>query len=141
MVVALLVLGVDTELRAWRTWLEKWQTLITGFLALGGALMTVWVVLRQIDASNFQENERRERRLFAARAAMPAALSDMLAYVGQVVRILKSLRPAPGGDRVLYGTGWNAPTLPRPPADASNALLGCIEAAKGDAVSEIATLL
>ena len=68
---ALLAVGLDSDLRRWGTLLYDWQTLVTGVLALLGAAATVAVVRQQINASHAQEEERRSRTHYAARAAMP----------------------------------------------------------------------
>jgi hypothetical protein len=58
-------------------WLNRYQTLIAGVFALVGAFLTVQAVRGQIQQADRLEEERRERESYAARAALPLALSGI----------------------------------------------------------------
>lgn len=123
-------------------WLYKWQTLIGGVLALAGALVTVVLIQRQIDQARTQEDERRERRHDAARAAMPAALLELHYYAEAGLSALKAFpMPTPGRIIIQRPENWNAPTLPRVPSEAIATLQTCIETADVGPRREIAKLL
>ena len=72
----------------------NYQTFIAGVFALVGAGLTVRYVRKQIKQSDDQEIERRRRQNLAARAMMPAALSDICHYSENCVKILRPLLPA-----------------------------------------------
>lgn len=55
--------------------LEKWQTLIAGILAIAGAYATLAAVTRQINANEKQEAERRRAEETAWRAVLPLTLA------------------------------------------------------------------
>lgn len=74
--------------------IRDWQTLITGFLALTAAAVTVLVMMRQVriqkrqlDAQTNESNERRRRRLMACRAVLPADLSSVCRYARDCARV------------------------------------------------------
>lgn len=118
-------------------WLEKWQTLLTGFMALAGAIGTVWWIQRQIDQARSQqteqraqEEERRERHQFAARATLPAALAELIDYVDAAIEALEAV-PVAGSNaeiplEVKKGGQRNYPIVP---AEAVSVLRTCIETA------------
>ena len=67
--------------------LKDWQTLIAGGAALGAAIITVRVMMRQVRLQQEQIDEvreaaedQRQRKLFACRAVMPADLSSIIQY-------------------------------------------------------------
>jgi hypothetical protein len=63
--------------------LDKWQTLISGVLALFAALITIRAIHRQINLSEGHERRRREVSEDAARAVLPLTLSAISEYVQQ----------------------------------------------------------
>ena len=72
--------------------LNKWQTLEAGILALLAGIATVITIRRQIDQGERQAEERLERRQYAAKAALPAALAALVEYSDKCLSGLKSLR-------------------------------------------------
>lgn len=60
--------------------LVNWQTLIAGFLALLGALITTGVLLKQHSSDQKRYRQDRERRAFYLRASLADALSDLVEY-------------------------------------------------------------
>jgi hypothetical protein len=118
--------------------LYQWQTLIAGLLAL---VAIVWLQ-RQISFAREQENERRERQHFAARATMPAALNDVVDYAKAGIEALKTV-PRPTGNSALIAVPleWTPPKLPGIPSEAVAVLRTCIESADYGPRKEIAKLL
>jgi hypothetical protein len=60
--------------------LDRWQTLIAGLLALGGAWLTVRGIRQQIAQVTQIEQDRRLREERAARAVLPLALNALFQY-------------------------------------------------------------
>ena len=71
-------------------WLEKWQTLVSGFMALVAGIGSVFYLHKQIQHMREQELDRLGRRLRAASAAMPASLADIAEYIDKVLSRLAS---------------------------------------------------
>jgi hypothetical protein len=90
----------------------NYQTIISGFLAVMGALVTVIVINKQIRQADRHETERRRRENFAARAMMPAALSELSEYSIACVRALLPLLPEAPGQLVPAELSVNAPPIP-----------------------------
>lgn len=66
------------------SWIERWQTLLAGALALCGAIATVVIITRQIRTAEIhisvqerQYNEVRRGKYIGARAKLSMAISDM----------------------------------------------------------------
>ena len=136
---ALMTLGLHSSIRAW---LQEFQTLLTGFMALGGAIITVVWIQRQIDQAHTQEADRRERQHFAARATMPAALAELVDYAEDALEALRKIPEPTAAIAILHPpTGWVPPPLPRVPNDAVAVLRTCIETADLGPRQEIASLL
>lgn len=85
-------------------WLNRYQTLIGALATLAAAAVAYWVVRLQIDHARSHEAERRERADFAARAALPMALSKIVEHAGGCIRIARDQR----------GSGASAPFSPPP---------------------------
>jgi hypothetical protein len=99
----------DFDLRwaAFIAWLDHWQTLISGVLAVAAAAVSIGFLSKQIRQVDKQEQERQRRRHAAARATLPLALSQICDYTEVAVRELDVLRQwlnswvdAPDGPRV-----------------------------------------
>jgi hypothetical protein len=74
-------------------WLNRYQTLITGFIALAAAIMTVVMVRQQIRQVDHLEDERRRRESYAARAVLPLALSQISEYAKKSIECWKDFDP------------------------------------------------
>lgn len=68
--------------------IHHWQTLIAGLLALIGAGATVYMMRKQIRAMTQESRDLRERKLLAARAVMPADLSEICAYTERCAALI-----------------------------------------------------
>ena len=61
--------------------LKDWQTLIGALIALIAAILTIRVMRRQASDENTRHENQLKRKEMAARAQMPDALSEMIAYI------------------------------------------------------------
>jgi len=61
-------------------WVKEFQTLISGIIALVGALFTVAAIRRQISSSEKSHEDLLERNLVSARSVLPMALSELVTY-------------------------------------------------------------
>ena len=85
------------EVQEWAIWLmlktigvaDKWQTLISGLIALLAALIAYRAVAKQIQAAEALEEEKRRREAEAALALLPLALSDLTKYATDCIELLK----------------------------------------------------
>lgn len=112
------------------SWMDRWQTMLTGIAALIAAGVSVYFVQKQIAQAESAETYRRKRRLAAARSRLQLALSAISHYGSDSIDFLRHLR-----DRV--GANQPMPMLadaPRPilPEPAVLALEAVIEATDSD---------
>lgn len=122
--------------------LEKWQTFIAGLLALIGAYLTVAALERQLEIQRQQSDDQRRRKHYAARAAMPAALSELVQYTRACETLLKDIGLAsPLTGRIIFAPPWVSPTVPLIPHDALQVLQTCIESADENMMAVIAGLI
>ncbi|WP_322885434.1 hypothetical protein U8C32_08565 [Sinorhizobium medicae] len=73
------------------SWINEYQTLLTGIAAVVAAFISVAHIRQQIDQTAQIERDRIEGRKFSARAMLPLALSKICQYAeesGQVVHLL-----------------------------------------------------
>lgn len=71
--------------------IEKYQTLIAGFIALFGALLTYAAVQKQIATAEAASRETQERRHSAMRAALPLQASKLDDYLVNCLKFYDSL--------------------------------------------------
>jgi hypothetical protein len=117
-------------------WLYKWQTLLSGGLALLAAIVTIVVIVGQIQQTGTIETNRRRRKLRAARATLPMALAAVCDYAEGCVRDLISLMPV-DEERVVA----RLPARPELPADIIPTFEKCIEFADEPEASHLIGLL
>lgn len=77
-------------------WLNRWQTLIAGIIALAGAGIGAYFLNRQITQDKELEAQRRASKFYAIRSVMPLTLSALMGYVRGEVHVLQNL--GPGGE-------------------------------------------
>jgi hypothetical protein len=119
-----------------------WQPLIAGLIALLGAILTVASIENQISKQQQQEDNRRVRRHYAARAGMPVALSELLRYTENTFTVLKAIADiSRTNGRIQADESWIAPEPPGFPANALSTLQTCIESAEPKAMPIIAQLI
>ena len=73
-------------------WLDHWQTLISGVLAVAAAAVSIGFLSKQIRQADKQEQERQRRRHATAKATLPLALSQIRDSTEVAVRELDALR-------------------------------------------------
>lgn len=120
-------------------WLDKWQTLIAGVLALAGAMWTVYYIHRQIKQVDDLERVRRLREETAARAVLPLGLSQLVQYAIRCLQLIKyySVRPGmPPGPPLEEGID-----IPVVSPDVIGTLQACVRFGDDRVVSQISTLL
>ena len=74
------VIGTTFSEGSFILWVKEFQTLISGIIALSGALITVIVIQRQIASSERNHEDLLERNLVSARSLLPMELSDLVTY-------------------------------------------------------------
>lgn len=105
--------------------LERWQALIAGFLAIGGALIGGSFILRQIRSADSHVADQLGRRNDADRAMLPLALSELSRYSRSCAAVLVTLiRDAPITDATL---ARQVALIPSVPADAVRIIRDFIE--------------
>lgn len=119
--------------------LYKWQTLITGLLALLAAIPTVFLLHRQINLSERHERTRRQTQEAAARAVLPLTLSAIIDYAQQSSVILHSLYQNREGQVIPKEVRvFDAPLVPE---SAIGSLQSMIEASTNKSVVIVITKL
>jgi hypothetical protein len=112
--------------------ISQWQTLIGSVVAIGAAFVGGGYINRQIHQADRLEEERLRRRLLAARAVLPLALSTLSRYArdcaAELQRVLGTMRNDQLGrsEQVHF---------PAPPATAIASLTEIIEASGEDRIS------
>ena len=124
----------------WLTCLEKWQTLVSGILALLAALGGAYMIHRQIRQQQKIENNRISRQYTAARSTLPLVLSSIMEYTRGVGGELRRIYTEEAGDHVRSEvfSRWQIPPFPQ--GDAGT-LASIIEGAPEDIVVAISKLL
>jgi hypothetical protein len=96
----------------------QWETLLTGLGAVAAAIVTIASLRQQIRQTEELADSARQRRLKAARAMLPLALSELAEYAMACIKGLYDLRPyfqADGSlDRSREDQGflqWRSPHL------------------------------
>ena len=112
------------------SWMDRWQTMLTGLAALIAAAVSVYFVQKQIAQAESAEAHRRKRRLAAARSRLQLALSTVSHYASDSIVFLKRLRDAVSADQAIPPLA----EAPRPilPEPAVLALEAVIEATDSD---------
>ena len=68
------------------TFIKEYETLISGLLALLGAIITVIVLRTQINQGETHHRESRDKKFAAARAVLPLALSELRQYAEESIQ-------------------------------------------------------
>jgi hypothetical protein len=120
-------------------WVERWQTLITGLLAIVAAFIGGWFINRQVAEAKTQEGERLRRRHFSARAMAPLALSTLTEYTLGVAEALGNIH----GQAVGGGIPHTAviPTFPSLPTDVLSSFRDMVETSNEGVAGAFADIL
>lgn len=81
----------------WLSDLKDWQTLASGVLAVGAALVGAYFINKQIHLAEKQERERLLRKELAARSVLPLMLSQLMEYARVNAKALKRTLDASSG--------------------------------------------
>lgn len=123
----------------WGAFIDQWQTLISGVLAITAALIGAVLLYHQTRQVREFELHRLGRRHAAARSTLPLVLSSIMEYAQTIGRDLRRLFLAAQGDHVQREAliAWEVPPVPQ---GETAALAGVIEAASidvGDAIADL----
>lgn len=124
----------------WVEFANKWQTLISGGLAILAALIGAGFVYHQTRQAQRFELDRLSRRHAAARSTLPLVLSSTMEYARAIGRDLRRLYLAAPGNHIQREAliAWEIPPLPQ---GETAALAEVIEAASNHVAEVIADLL
>ncbi len=131
--------------------LYHYQTLIGGAGALIAAIVTVWVIWKQIEQQYELEEGRRLRQSAAARTALPDALDDLCKYAQGCARQLAKIRDYRSVEDMMYPTMKADESFvrvppgmlrefPQAPPSVISVLSRCVESADESAAREISLL-
>lgn len=118
---------------------EKWQTLISGFLAIIAAFVGGAFINRQITASQRLEEAKRKRQFAAARAVMPLTLGEVIDFSKTCADALKEIHRQRDKERIPPKTAL--PALPPLLPTLVQGLRDTIEHADDEAYPPVADLL
>lgn len=121
---------------------KEFQSLISGVLALVAAILAWRAIERQIVQQHELEEERRKRKLEAAKAGFPPALIDIFDYATKSQEILiNALKSRSNSQSELLDLQpSDAPEMPAYPLAAANNLIAAIEYADEPLVRVIGRL-
>lgn len=124
----------------WVAFADRWQTLISGGLAILAALIGAGFVYHQTRQARGFESDRLVRRHAAARSTLPLVLSSIMEYARTIGRDLRHLYLAAPGNHVEREAliTWEIPPVPQ---GETTALAEVIEAASNEVAEVIADLL
>lgn len=106
------------------SWMDRWQTMLTGLAALIAAAVSVYFLRKQIAQAESSENHRRKRRLAAARSRLQMTLSTISHYGSDSIAFLKRLRDAVGANQPVPALAdAPRPILPEPSVLALEAVI------------------
>lgn len=117
--------------------LKDWQTLIVGLLGVAVAVATIVWLERQIQVTRVASEDQmrttrelnedhRERKQYADRAAMPAALATLIDYGRANLNALRYMRAHLVPSGTIHGI-WTPPEAPDFPSDAAETIRSCLE--------------
>lgn len=124
----------DTASTCTEFWLNRYQSILAGALALAGAGGTVWAILRQIRASEELQLDKRKREHLAAQSVLALALSSLTDYCADCVSYLLKLQQGLMPDMLDI----SAPNLPD---DLVDPFMQCIRYTSEDRANQIGNLL
>lgn len=81
-------------------WIDHWQTLIAGSLAILAAIVGGIFINRQIRAAKTSEIEARQRKFDAARAVLPLILSALSEYAIRCNKLLMAIHATKAGENI-----------------------------------------
>jgi hypothetical protein len=133
--------GVGPVSASWcvEAWINRYQTLIAGLFALGGALLTVAKLSAQIKQTSDSEADRRERQEIASRAKLLMALNILSKYSESCIKQIATLHSQdPLGTKIIVPDKFELPELP---THAVAAMEGCLEYTQKDRINAVRGVL
>ncbi len=124
LVIKILISNVVSIMCDWINFLYEWQTLVAGLIALIGALGTIAIVKHQINLEKERYLNDRKSKMFAARAALPDALSEICKYAKHCVEYHSNSLLAHFEIEAVPNTTI---VLTKPPFEAANSIKESIE--------------
>jgi citrate lyase gamma subunit/uncharacterized membrane protein YidH (DUF202 family) len=125
--------SITTVVTSSTSFLNSWQTLIAGLLALGAAIWGWSLVNKQIAVTERHEYERWRTKEMAARSLLPLTLSAIIDYVEQISGILHTLYNSKQ-DEAIPRDARNI-TIPPVPNEIIISLQSFIEATKREDIA------
>ncbi len=121
-------------------WLNRYQTLLTGFIALAGALLGGFYLNRQINQTDAHERLRVSRKKIAARTLLPLTLTQFSEYAQQCMSVCASLRKHDWQGRIEAPAeiSFSCPEIPR---EALTSLTVNVEYSDNDVQDRLASLI
>lgn len=112
-VIAIHIFASSPPIPKFGIWLDDWQTLVAGFLALLGAWLTIEKISDQISQADQIEKKRLLREHQAVRATLPLTLSAICEWASDIALDLNraGIEMAQNGERVV-GDSFSPPDLP-----------------------------
>ena len=121
------------------SFLEKWQTLLAGLLALGAAIWGAILLKSQIAISENHENTRRKTAEAAARAVLPLTLSSIIDYTEQSSNTLHTLYQSREGEVIPERA--RTIDIPQVPESAIGSLQSMIESSTNPEIVKVISKL
>lgn len=118
-----------------QAFLMAWQTMLTGFIAIGAALIGGYYVQAQSALVDGHEQDRIRRQFEAERALLPLTLSKMSAYARASGRAIRAMYPA--GEAVNFNPDAELPNFPDPPTEEVQHLAAVIRASQDAKIREV----
>lgn len=112
-VIAIHIVAAAPHTPSLGPWLDNWQTLIAGFLALSGAGLTISKISDQISQVDRIETKRLLRDHQAVRATLPLTLSAICEWAsGMALELNRAgIEMTENGERMI-GDGFASPNFP-----------------------------
>jgi hypothetical protein len=129
--------GIGQASASWclEAWLNRYQTLIAGLFAFGGALLTVAKISAQIKQTSDSDEDRRERQEIASRAKLLMALNILSNYSESCIKQIATLhRQDSLGPEIIVPEDFKLPDFP---THAAGAMEGCLEYTKKDRINAV----
>lgn len=111
-----------------RNFIQDWQTLLAGLLALTSAIWGVVTLQKQITLSEKHEHQRLMAKEKAARAVLPLTLSTIINYVEQSSNFLRPIYESRENGSIPEQARTNV-NVPKVPESAIGSLQSMVEAA------------
>jgi hypothetical protein len=124
------------DLNCFISWMDNWQTMLTGIGAIAAAAISVHYLRKQIKQTDQTETLRRRRRLAATRSRLQMALSEVSQFSADAMALIKRYVDAIGAGQPVDPLA----DLPRPliPEAAVLALEAVIEATDDELFAGVA---